>query len=146
MRTVINIGKTLVLLGVVTGFVLLISVAIWPGQLSLTGALFCPDDQPDAAVVTTTGEVIIQPAGQGPRTVQGSTPSLVCRGDSGPPTVVGTLRPALALGVGYAVIISLVTIAIVFRPSELRRVAAEMAAEDAASGPGPGSTAGPFVD
>jgi len=76
--------------------------AIWPGEAKLTAPLFCPDDKPDAFVVTDTYSA--QPG------ETSTTFTLYCMGARGDVDDVGVGRPFLVLTLGHAVLIVGVTV------------------------------------
>ena len=79
----------------------ILAVGIWPGEAKLTAPLLCPDDQPDAFVVSDTYSV--QPG----ETTTNFT--LYCMGERGQHTEVGFFLPFLLLTLLHgAIIIGLV--------------------------------------
>ena len=81
----------------------ILAVGIWPGEAKLTAPLLCPDDQPDAFVVSDTYSV--QPG----ETTTNFT--LYCMGERGQHTEVGFFVPFLLLTVLHgAIILALVVL------------------------------------
>ncbi len=130
-------GKILAALFLAMMLTVLISVAIWPGEMKLLAPLFCTDAQPDAFVVTDSYQV-----------TPGETSynfSMYCMGPRGDVTNVGVWKPYGTL-FGIHLIISFGIIAWLGsgndsgsggKPGGRKR--------RARSTRPPGSTAGPFV-
>jgi hypothetical protein len=91
---------------------------IWPGEAKLTASLFCPDDHPDAYVVTDTYSV--QPG------ETSTTFSLYCMGPRGEVKDVGIGRTFWVLTLGHAVLIVAATalVVVLFRRRRTRRALA----------------------
>ena len=75
----------------------ILTVAIWPGEMKLTAPLLCPDDKADAYVVVDS----VSPT-------PGETAynfTLYCMGPRGDVFDAGSLRPVLLLMLGHTVLI-----------------------------------------
>lgn len=103
---------------------ILIAVAIWPGEAKLTAPLLCPDDQPDAFVVTDT---------YSDGTGETSTNfTLYCVGPDGESTDQGFAIPLLILATGHTAILFVLLVALGARSAvKARRRHPELASQDA---------------
>lgn len=90
---------------VATMITVVVAVGIWPGEAKLTAPLFCPDDRPDAFVVSDSYSVH-----------PGETSyefTLYCMGSRGEVTDVGFFRPLAVLTLGHALLIVAVIAALI---------------------------------
>lgn len=134
----------------------LITIGIWPGEIKLLAPLFCSDAQPDAFVVADT---------YSPQPGETTTNfTLYCMGPRGDATDKGFMLPFLAISVVNGVVLMTlgVLLAKIVGGAGRRRLqkltdlaaAGQEPVEDSAADldhdgrgvPGPGSTAGPFVN
>lgn len=100
------IVMALVLVFVSVIVTIVIAFGIWPGELTLTAPIVCPEDRPDAFVVSDT----VSPApGE-----SSTTYTVICLGPDGEQTNAGLLRPfvlvalahgALLVGLGVVVVV-----------------------------------------
>ncbi|HEX6422857.1 MAG TPA: hypothetical protein VFZ79_05215 [Acidimicrobiales bacterium] len=147
------IGLTVLTVGVVAvaSFTVAMVMVIYPGVLKLTAPSLCPDDMPDAFVVSFTS--------QAPDGGTSTDISLFCMGERGQFTEIGLAAPYLRLtgvataGLAVLVVLGAVRVRVGRRRRSRPRVAAPRAG---APGPGPVDapwgtptdrvTAGPLVD
>ena len=132
----------------------ILTIGIWPGQVKLVAPFFCTDAQPDAFVDADT---------YNPRPGETVTNfSLYCMGPRGDATDHGFMKPFLLTAIlnGIVLTVLLGLTALAFRRRRRGRITplepdatAPMQPTDPMSStaprrsmPGPGSTAGPFVD
>jgi hypothetical protein len=146
----------LLILVVVGGLLVstILTIAIWPGQVKLVAPFFCTDAQPDAFVVADS---------YSPRPGETVTNfSLYCMGPRGDATDHGFMKPFLLTAVLNGIVLTLLVIlaGLAFRRRRRARIT-PLGPDETAPGqptqpmsstvprrskPGPGSTAGPFVD
>jgi hypothetical protein len=140
----------LLILVVVGGLLVssVLTVAIWPGQVKLVAPFFCTDAQPDAFVVADTYNV---------RPGETATNfSLYCMGPRGDATDHGFMKPFLLTAMlnGIVLTVVLVLLSTWFGRRRRAKITPLEPSESEATPPpvplrgvpGPGSTAGPFVD
>jgi hypothetical protein len=104
-RGCLAVGALLGVLAFVSVIGTIIVTAIWPGEMKLTGPLFCPDDRPDAYVVVDSYSP-----------VPGETHyefTLYCMGPRGEVTDAGYLRPMAALTLFHALLVVALVIAFI---------------------------------
>jgi hypothetical protein len=140
----------LVILVVVGGLIVstIVTIAIWPGQVKVVAPFFCTEAQPDAFVVADS---------YSPRPGETVTNfSLYCMGPRGDATDHGFMKPFLltALVNGIVLTLLLTLAGLAFRRRRRSRITPLEPDEQESTVrsvpgrmvPGPGSTAGPFVD
>jgi hypothetical protein len=91
----------------------ILAIGIWPGEAKLVAPLLCPDDQPDAFVVSDTYSV--QPG------ETSTTFTLYCMGERGQHTEVGFFVPFMLLTVLHAAIYVALVLLLVGRGALRRR-------------------------
>lgn len=89
------------------GFIVscIVTFGIWPGQMRLTAPLLCPDDRPDALIVSDT----YQPT-PGETT---TTYTMICLGPEGQVTEVGVGRPFMLMILLHTAIIAVPILGVV---------------------------------
>ena len=104
-------GRAVGLLGVLAALAfmatmttVIVAIAIWPGEASLTAPLFCDADQPDAFVVSDT----YHPAPG--ETVTNYT--MYCVGPRGDSTEIGFGKPFLALTIAHGILFTALGMAV----------------------------------
>lgn len=140
----------LVILVVVGGLIVstIVTIAIWPGQVKVVAPFFCTEAQPDAFVVADS---------YSPRPGETVTNfSLYCMGPRGDATDHGFMKPflltALVNGIVLTLLLTLAGLAVRRRrrsritPLEPGEEESTVPSVPGRMVPGPGSTAGPFVD
>jgi len=91
----------------------ILAIGIWPGEAKLVAPLLCPDDQPDAFVVSDTYSV--QPG------ETSTTFTLYCMGERGQHTEVGFFVPFMLLTVLHGAIYVALVLLLVGRGAVRRR-------------------------